>query len=107
MGHFVDHVNRGRHQVLFAVCANRQGGFAHLHTAQLLQKIEVKVSAAELAIGNGLKAHVFLEFDNLGDGLVFHQAQLLGGDRSFGFLLTGIQQKFGAQKAAHMVITGG
>jgi hypothetical protein len=48
-----------------------------------------------------LKAH------DLGDGLVFDRAQLLGIDLAFGLLGAGLQQVFGAQKAANVVVAGG
>jgi hypothetical protein len=66
-----------------------------------------KVGAAELAVGDALQAHVFLELHDLGDGLVFHRAQLLGRDVALGFLFAGFQQVLGAQKAADMVVAGG
>jgi len=75
--------------------------------AKLLQKVNVKVGAAELAVGNAFEPDVLLEFHNFGDGFVFDQAQLLGRYGSCGFLGTGIKQVFGTQKTADMVVVSG
>ncbi len=107
MGNFVHHVYGGRHEVFFAIGTARQRGLTDFHTAQLLQKIKMEIGAAELAIGDGFEAHVFLEFHNLADGFVFHQAQGFARDAALGFLIARLQQIFGAQKATHMVVAGG
>jgi hypothetical protein len=67
----------------------------------------MEIGAAELAVGDALEAHVFLELHDLGDGLVFHRAQLLGRDVALGLLFAGFQQVLGSQEAADMVETGG
>jgi hypothetical protein len=48
-----------------------------------------------------------LEAHDIGDGFVFDRAQLLGVDLALGLLGTGLQQVFGAQKAANVVVAGG
>jgi hypothetical protein len=78
-----------------------------LDAADLLQKVDVEIGAAELAVGDALQSDVLLELHDLGDRLVFHRAQLLGGDVALGLLLAGFQQVLGAQKAADMVVAGG
>src|SRR5690606_24267643 len=80
-------------------------GLVALHAAYLLQEVHVEESAAKLAVGNGLEAHVFLELDDLGNGLVFDFAQLFSVDLALGELRTRIQQISGAQKAADLVGT--
>jgi hypothetical protein len=103
MPHFVDHSHHRRSQLLGAVGFEDGHRNVGLDAAELLQEIDVEVGAAELAVGDALQAHVFLELHDLGDGLVFHGAQLGCGDLARGFLLTGIQQVFGAQEAADVV----
>src|SRR5690606_26306022 len=72
-------------------------------TPDLLQEVDMEESAAKLAVGNGFKAHVFLELDDLGNGLVFDFAQLLGIDLALGELRTRIQQILWTQEAADLV----
>ena len=78
-----------------------------LHAAQLRQEVDVEIGAAELAVGDAVQAHVFLELDDVGDGAVFHRAQLLGRDLALGVLLARVEQELGAQEAADVVGTEG
>ena len=41
--------------------------------AELLQEIDVEVGAPELAVGDAGEADIFLEADDLGDGVVFRR----------------------------------
>ena len=107
MAHLVNHAHHGRGQFLRAVRANDGDWNVSFYAANLLQKINVEVGATELTIGDALKTHIFLKLHNLGNRLVFNQAQLLGRDLALGELRTCIQQVFGAQKAADMVVMGG
>jgi hypothetical protein len=43
-----------------------------------VEEVDVEIGAAELAVGDALQAHVFLELDDLADGLVFDLAKLSG-----------------------------
>ena len=74
---------------------------------ELLEEVDVEVGAAELAVGDALQADVLLELHDLGDGLVFDGAKLLGRDLAPGFLLARFEQVFGAQETADVVETGG
>ena len=107
MAHFVDDADNRGCQLLRAIRALYGHGDVGFHAAHLFKKVDVEIGATELAVGDRLQAHILLEFHNFCDGLVFHQAQLLGRDLAFGLLLAGFQQVSGAQKTAHMVITGG
>ena len=92
----VHHLHHGGSQLFHAIRAQHGDRDIGRNATQLLQKVDVKVSATELAIGDAFKAHIFLKLHDVGDGLVFHSTQLLSGDFAFGFLLAGIQQKFRA-----------
>ncbi|MCY1541485.1 hypothetical protein D9M68_771810 [compost metagenome] len=107
MAHLVEHAHRGRRQFLGAVGAADGDRDVGLHAAELVEEVDVEVGAAELAVGDALQADVFLEADDLGDGLVFDLAQLLGRDLALGFLLACFEQVLGAQEAAHVVVAGG
>ena len=63
----------------------------------------MEIGAAELAVGDAVQAHVFLELDDVGDGAVFHRAQLLRRDLPLGVLLARVEQELGAQEAADVV----
>ena len=45
------------------------------HATELLQEVNVKIGAAKLAIGDRLQTHLFLECNDVGNGLVFDFAQ--------------------------------
>jgi hypothetical protein len=107
VAHLVDHAHHRRRQLLRAIGLTDGDRDVGLDAADLLQKVDVEIGAAELAVGDALQAHVFLELHDLGDGLVFDRAQLLGRDVALGLLLAGLQQVLGAQKAADMVVAGG
>ena len=92
----VHHLHHGRRQLFHAIGAQHGDRDIGRDTAELLQKVDVKVSAAKLAVGDAFKADIFLKLHDVGDGLVFHSTKLLSADFAFGFLLAGIQQKFGA-----------
>jgi hypothetical protein len=78
-------------------------GNVGLHAAELLQEVDVEIGAAELAVGDALQADVFLELDDLGNGVVFDGAQGLFGDLAFLLLRAGVEQALRAQEAADMV----
>ena len=107
VAHFVDDANDGRGEFLGAVGAFDGDRYVGFHATHLLQKINMEISAAEFAIGDGFQAHIFLELDDFADGLVFDHTQLLGRDLALGFLLASLQQISRAQKAADMVEAGG
>ena len=62
---------------------------------------------AKLAVGDAFQTYVFLELDDLGDGFVFNHAKLRGRDVTLVGLRAGFKQEFGAQKTAHVVVSGG
>ena len=76
---------------------------AYFHAFKLLEKIDMKIRAPELAIGNPLQTPAFLRLHNLADRTVFDFAQL--GRIDLAFLAPGacVLQFLGAQKAAYMV----
>ena len=59
--------------------------------------------AAELAVGHGLQADVFLQFHHLADRRVFQRAQVLCGDFALAEPLALGEQGGRAQKAANMI----
>ncbi len=63
----------------------------------------MEVGATELAVGDGLQAHVFLELDDLGDRAVLDFAQLRGRDRALLALFARVEQDLRAQEAADVV----
>ena len=68
--------------MLDAIRTHGERDFAHFDTAQLLEKIEMEIRAAEFAIGNRFEPHALLELHDLGDGFVFNGTQLLRRDFS-------------------------
>lgn len=70
------------------------------------QEIDMKVGAAELAIGDALESNVLLELDDLRNRLVFNGAQLLVGYLAPRSLGTCLQQILGTQETADVVVTG-
>jgi hypothetical protein len=107
VAHLVDHADHRRRQFLAAVRLPDGDRDVGLDATELLEEVDVEVGAAELAVGDALQAHVFLELHDLGDGLVFHLAQLLGRDLALGLLGAGFEQVLRAQEAADMVVAGG
>ena len=103
VAHLAYHLHHGWCQLLASVWAFHGKRNADFNAAQLLQKIDMKVSAAEFAIGDALQANVFLEFDNFRDGLVLNTSQLFSREDAFCLLLTRLQQVLGTQKAANVV----
>jgi hypothetical protein len=107
VAHLIDHAHHRWRQFHGAVGPLDSDRDVGLHPADLLQEIDVEIGAAEFAVGDAFKAHVFLEPHDFGDGLVFDFAQLFRRDLALGFLLAGLEQVLGAQKAADVVVAGG
>jgi hypothetical protein len=63
----------------------------------------MKVRAPEFTVGDALQAGVFLCLYDLGDGAIFHRAQLLARDRSLRRLVARIEQLARAQEAADVI----
>ncbi|CAM5201899.1 hypothetical protein CDEF62S_01970 [Castellaniella defragrans] len=91
--------------MVFAVFSLHQLGIVGGHATQLTQKIQVEIGAAELAVGDGLQADVFLEMYGFGDGAVFDLPQGRGVDLASRMAITGFQQIVRPQQAAHVVGT--
>ena len=47
---------------------------------ELLEEVDVEERAAEFAVGDALQARVFLQLDDVADGVVLDRAQRLGVD---------------------------
>ena len=107
MAHFVDDAHHGGSQFLGAVGLLDGDRDVRLDAAELLQEVDVEVRAAELAIGDALQAHVFLELHDLGDRLVLHGTKLLGGDFAACLLFARFEQVLRPEKTADVVIAGG
>ena len=60
---------------------------------------------AELTVGRGLQAHVFLHPDGLGDRVVLDGPQVLGGQLPGRELLARAEQALGAQQAPDVIGT--
>jgi hypothetical protein len=54
VAHLVDHAHHRRGQLLGAVGADHGDRDVGLHAAQLLEKVDVEIGAAELAVGDAL-----------------------------------------------------
>lgn len=71
-----------------------------LDTAQVLQKVQVKVLSSELSIGNTLEPN-FLLLGNKGlDGLILNLAQFLDGDLFVQELVSGLVDRVGSEEGA-------
>ena len=85
----------------------REGdAFAHhvaLDAVEAPEEIEMPPRAAELAVGDGLQADVFLALDDALDLAVFDRLQVGGRDLALGALLARLAQRGGAQQAADMI----
>ena len=103
VSHLVDDAHHRRRQFFGAVGSADGHRHIGLHAAQLLQKVDVEVGAAELAVGDALQADIFLELDDLGDRLVFDFAQPFGRDLAVRMLFAGFEQDLGAQEAADVI----
>ena len=79
-------------------------GIDVLDILQALQEVEVPHGAAELAVGDGLQARLFLLFHQVCDGGVLGGGQLLAGDGSGGEIGARLLEGLGAQEAADDVI---
>ena len=107
VAHFVDHAHHGWSQLHGAVRFHDRHRNIRFHAAELLQKIDVKIGAPELAVGDRFKADRLLKIHDFVDGFVLHGAQLGCTDLAFGFFVARIEQKFRPQKTADVVVAGG
>ncbi len=96
--HLADDADRRRREFFAAVGPLDRDRDVGLDAAELIEKVDVEVGAAELAVGDRLQAAVTLELHDVGDGAVFHLAQLRGADLALGPLLAGVEQNFGRRK---------
>ncbi len=92
----VHHLHHGGSQLFHAIGAQHGDRDIGCNATQLLQKVNVEVSAAELAIGDAFEADILLKLHDVSDGLVLDGTQLFSSDLTFGFLLPCFEQKFGA-----------
>ena len=103
MPNLVDHAHHGRGQLFRAVGAARRHDFAGLDAAQLLQKVDMEVGAAKLAVGDGRKADVLLHLHDLGDRAILDGAQLRRGHLAARLALPRLEQILGTQEAADVI----
>ena len=75
------------------------------HPAQLVDEVHVPGRPAELAVGGGLQADLLLHGHHVGDRLVLHRPQVIGGQAPGREILPGLQQAGRAQQASHVVGT--
>ncbi len=73
------------------------------HAFQLLEEVDVKEGAAELAVGDALQAGVLLFLDDIADVRVFHLAQLVLRDGARLLLPARLDERRRPEKAAHMI----
>src|SRR5262245_8857787 len=88
--------------------ASLSGGLIWLHpvafaTAQVLEKVEMPERAPELAVGNCLKADLFLFSDCLLDFLILDRLELRQGDLALLALPARRLQRGGPQQAADLI----
>ena len=74
-----------------------------LDALEALEEIDVKVGAAELAVGHSLQAHVLLRMHDLADAFVLDRVQVGRREPARGEALTRVSQSLGAKKAADVV----
>ena len=74
-----------------------------LHALEALEEIDVKVGAAELAVGDPLQADVLLSMHDLADAFVLDRVQVGRREPARGEALTRFSQSLGAKKAADVV----
>ena len=76
-----------------------------LDAFELRQEVDMEIGAAELAIRDAAQSQVLLELDDAADRLVLDAAQRRGVDGAGLVLLARVEQRLGAQEAAHVVCT--
>ena len=74
-----------------------------LDPLETLEEIDVKIGAAELAVGDSLQAHALLGVDDFANALVLDRVQLLRCEMAGGEALARCSQPLRAQKAADMI----
>ena len=102
----VDMHGRRRETNLRAVAlleVRRELAVADLDPVQPLQKIDVKVGAAKLAVGDPLETHILLGAHDLADALVLDCVQFGRGKMASGEAIARFSQPLGAKEAADMV----
>ena len=70
---------------------------------EAFEKIDVKIGAAEFAVGDSLQPHALLSFHDLADALVLDRVQLLRRHMAGGKALARLPQSLRAKIAADMV----
>ncbi len=83
--------------------ARDKAALADRDAVEPLEKIDVEEGAAELAVGDALKADLLLPPGGFGDALVLDRAQILGRDPALGAPRPSVEQALRAQQAADMV----
>src|SRR6185295_6494512 len=99
----VDHAHHRRRELLAAVGLLDGRRNVGLDAGELLEKVDVEVGAAELAVGDAAQPHVLLEADDLGDRVVLDGAQLRGRDLALGAALARVEQAPGPEEAADVI----
>ena len=74
-----------------------------LDAVEALEKVDVKIGAPELAVGDSPEADVLLRPHDLANAIVLDRAQRLGGQRLGEKLLARLFQPAGAKKTADVV----
>ena len=103
MLHLADDTHHRRRQLLGAVGPLNGDRDVGLHSADLLEKVDVKVRAAEFSVGDSLQACVLLGLHDLCNRAIFDGAKLLARELSLDSLVARIQQLARAQEAADVI----
>jgi len=103
VAHLVDHAHHRRRQLLRSVGLPDRDRDVGLDAAELREEVDVEVGAPELAVGDAVQADVFLEPDDLRDGVVLDGTQRLGRDLAARFSLARLEQALGSQETADVV----
>ena len=74
-----------------------------LDAVELLEEVDVKIGAAEFAVGDPLEADAFLRPHHLADAFVLDRPQLFGRQGLGEEFLARRAQALGAEKAADMI----
>jgi hypothetical protein len=70
---------------------------------ELLQEIDVEISATKLTVGDSFQTKIFLKSNDIPDRRIFYGAQLGTVDGTASVTLAGIEKRSGAQEAADVI----
>jgi hypothetical protein len=97
--------HHGRREIdvpLLAVKAHRDATLG-FNAGELLQEIDVEISATKLTVGDSFQTKIFLKSNDVPDRRIFDGTQLGTVDGTAPVTLAGIEERSGAQEAADVI----